>query len=194
MERNKTLMFKLEDDDEPKGSDAEEVETDDEEIEDGADDDEGADDDDDGKGDDEDWKARALKAEGILKRKSKPKKAPVAAPAAPAAEPVDIDSAVQKALDKRDLDGLDLPDELKKEVKKIARVQGISIAKAVEDPYIAFRKSQIETKDEEEGASISRTDNGKPAPSKSDKPPKVDMSTEEGRKTWEEYQKKQRGA
>lgn len=185
-------MFKLEDDDQEKtGSDAtEEVEeTKDDEIEDQGDDTE--DDEDGGQGDDKtDWKARALKAEGILARKSKPKKPAAApAPAAPVEAP-DVNAAVTAALEARDLEDMDLPDELKTEVKKIAKVQNISVKKAAQDPYIQFRKSQIETKNEEEEASISRTPSGKPAGGDSKATPKFDMSTEEGRKAWDEYQKK----
>ncbi len=185
-------MFKLEDDDQEKtGSDAtEEVEeTKDDEIEDQGD--ETEDDEDGGQGDDKvDWKAKALKYKGILDRKSKPKKQPAAAPAAAPAEAPDVTGAVNAALEARDLEDLDLPDELKDEVKKVAKMQNISVKKAAQDPYIQYRKAQINDKSEEEEASISRTPSGKPAGGDSKATPKFDMSTEEGRKAWDEHQKK----
>ena len=185
-------MFKLEDDDQEKtGSDAtEEVEeTKDDGIEDdGIEDTE--DDEDGGQGDDKtDWKSRALKAEGILARKSKPKKPAAQKPAAPVEAP-DVTGAVNAALEARDLEDLDLPDELKDEVKKVAKMQNISVKKAAQDPYIQYRKAQINDKSEEEEASISRTPSGKPAGGDSKATPKFDMSTEEGRKAWDEHQKK----
>jgi hypothetical protein len=93
-------------------------------------------------------------------------------------------------LELRDLEELNLPDDLKSEVQLVAKIQGISIRKAAQDPYIVSKKDAWEKKQKEEEATISRKNNSAAAQSKTfsvDNPPQVDMSTEEGRKTWADY-------
>lgn len=100
-----------------------------------------------------------------------------------------INDGVLSVLEQRDLDDMDLPDDLKKEIKRIAEVQGISVKAARRDPYIAFKEDEHKKAQKAEDATISNKGNqggGKKSWSV-DVPPDVDMSTEEGRKTYEEW-------
>lgn len=107
-------------------------------------------------------------------------------------DPEIISKTVEERLEKRDLDSLDYPDELKKEIKRIADITQVSIKQAVRDPYIVAKIKDHEKATEAEEASISRTNrtgNGKVA--SFDNPPDVDMNTAEGRKAWDEWKAKQ---
>jgi hypothetical protein len=92
-------------------------------------------------------------------------------------------------LEARDLEELNLPDDLKSEVQRIAKIQNVSIRKAVQDPYILAKKEAYEKKQKEEEAAISRKNNSGAARTSFsvDSPPQLDMSTEEGRKKWADY-------
>lgn len=104
----------------------------------------------------------------------------------------DIDSKLDKklneSLDKRDLDSLDYPDELKTEIKRISKATGVSIKEALQDSYIVHKVEEHENKSKEDNASISRTNKSVGKKSWSfENPPEVNVRTEEGRKVWEEY-------
>lgn len=94
----------------------------------------------------------------------------------------------KEELEQRDIDSLDLSDELKLEVKKYSKINGISIKESVKSPYITYLKSKEEEKDKIDKASI-----GDKKISKSKKdfssmtPDDFDRSTPEGRKEWEEW-------
>lgn len=115
---------------------------------------------------------------------------------APAAEDLDktVDEKVEAKLEQRDLDSLEYPDELKAEIKKIAKANGTSIKAALQDPYIKFKIEAYEKEAKTEEAAVSRNNkNGGKKPLSLDNPPEVDMSTPEGRKeydTWVEAMKK----
>ncbi len=95
---------------------------------------------------------------------------------------------VKETFEQRDLDDLEYPDELKDEIKRIAEVQQVSIKKALADPYIVSRIEAHKETVEIEEATISRTNKtGSKVKFSIDKPPKVDMGTEEGQKKWDEY-------
>ena len=64
---------------------------------------------------------------------------------------------VNEALEKRDLDSLDYPDELKTEISKLAKLQGMPIKKALKDPYIVFKIESYEKEEKVKEATISRT-------------------------------------
>jgi len=101
---------------------------------------------------------------------------------------VNIDEKLNEAFEKRDLEALEYPDDLKVEIQKIAKVQGVSVKKAAQDPYIAFKKAEYDKVQRVDEASISRTHkSGGKVTYSEDRPPEVDMATEEGRKKWDEY-------
>lgn len=103
-------------------------------------------------------------------------------------ETVDVSELVKKELEQRDLEQLDYPDELKAEIKKIAQVQGLSIRQASKDPYILYKKEQLDSDNKIEDGAASGTRKGS-AEISLDKPPKFDMATEEGRKAAREWRK-----
>ncbi len=99
-----------------------------------------------------------------------------------------LDEKLTERLEKKAIDELEYPDELKDEIEKIAKMKNISVKKAIRDPYITFKIEEYEKEQEVEEAGISR--NNKSSGKKDysfDEPPIVDMNTEEGRKEWDKY-------
>lgn len=186
-------MF-IEDEEEVVGSDADEETTEEEVASEDPVEDESSDEEE--ETDETDWKAEALKYKSInarLSKKISKTKPVVAQPVESKTAQSEIEKiATQKArelLEERDLEALDLPEDLKSEVKKLAKLNNISVLKAAKDPYIQFKKEQIEKDDKIDDASVSRTNKSKATPKASSKPPQVDMSTEEGRKAFAEWEK-----
>ncbi len=100
----------------------------------------------------------------------------------------DIDTAVDKKLQARDLDAISASDDLKKEIKRVAEIQGVSIAEAARDPYIVAKLKTEEADAEAKDATISRK-NRASGSKKFDinNPPDVDVSTPDGRKEWDAW-------
>ncbi len=107
--------------------------------------------------------ARAKKAEGFElkdgKWVKKAPKAPETKPHTPAAKnEEDIDARIAKgvmsALEQRELESLDLSDELKTQVSSLAKLQGISVKKASESEYIQFLKEKETRKKNGENGSM----------------------------------------
>lgn len=99
------------------------------------------------------------------------------------------EETVTARFEQRDLDELQLPEELKAEVKALAKAKGISIRAAAADSYIQFKKKEIEDKQRTEEAALSNKPNNAATGKKYslEHPPTPDMSTEEGRKEWDDY-------
>ena len=55
-----------------------------------------------------------------------------------------IDQKLAERLEERELEALRLPDELKEEVKELAKLKGISVREAAKLPYILSRKEEVE--------------------------------------------------
>jgi hypothetical protein len=135
--------------------------------------------------------ARAKKAEGFTLQDGKWVKKPVT-PTQVTVKPVtsatkndeDVDTRISKgimsALDQRDLEALDLTDEVKAEVSNLAKMKGITVKAALSTPYIKFLKEQDEMKNNAEIGSMPSgrkgtfTNNGKVQA--------FDPRTEEGKK------------
>jgi len=102
------------------------------------------------------------------------------------------EDAVEERFMKRDLDDMDVSDELKDEVKKLAKMKSLTIRQAFKDPYIIFlsdKEAQVKKLDK---SSISVKKNGKPTVIDSDTkldPEEFDLRTPEGRKSWDEAKK-----
>lgn len=100
----------------------------------------------------------------------------------------DVNTAVQAALDKRDLDSLDLPDSVKTEIKNYAKLHGVSVLAAAKSPYITFIKSEAEKKAEAEDAAVGTKRKTQPKTNFAEmKPSDFDLSTKEGREQWGKY-------
>lgn len=112
---------------------------------------------------------------------------PVVEPAKPAATE-DVNTVVTKQLEQRDLDDMPHSAELKKEIQRVAQVQGISVKQAERDPYIAFKIGEEKKAGTVEDAAIGKTKGGGSKKVYTvDSPPDVDMSTKEGRDEWAAY-------
>lgn len=152
-----------------------------------------------GQEDQTDWKALALKNQGIAKRmktkleKSKEVKPEVIPPVVekpkvvvPPAE--DITNVVRQQLEERDLEALEVSDELKKEVQTYAKLQGISIKKAMNSDYIQFRKEKEELKLKTENASLTSKRKGTAKKDYSEtQATDFDLTTPEGKAGFKEY-------
>ena len=125
------------------------------------------------------WREEALKKETPPKEEKKEE-----------IPPSDIEKLIDERFDQRELDASNLSDELKKEAQVYAKVKGIRIKDALESSYIQHLKGEEEKKGREEEASLSFKAKSQAVKDFSGKSPKdFDLSTEEGRKGFEEYKK-----
>lgn len=107
-----------------------------------------------------------------------------------------IAQGVNKVLEDRDLRELNLPEEVETEVKKIAKIEGISIREAAKSDYIQFKIEKIEREKRVRSATPGRSNKGsfKPSidPSKPLNAEDFDLKTEEGRKAWKQAKEARR--
>jgi hypothetical protein len=113
-----------------------------------------------------------------------PKDAPTAK-----ADDADLDTRLAAALEKRDLEDMEFPDEIKKVVAQVAKINGISVKKALADPYVASKVDTWRKQQDADGAAISR--NHKSGGTAKDEdplsPPDVDLNTKEGREAYDKW-------
>lgn len=99
-----------------------------------------------------------------------------------------IDSKVAERLDGEKLKSLDLPDTLQSEVREIAKIRGISIGEAAKLPYILTRIDEVKQEERIKNATPGRNNNSSHQtsidPSKPLNPSDFDLSSDEGRKAW----------
>ena len=105
-----------------------------------------------------------------------------------------LDKKFDERFEKRELDLLEYPDEVKKEIQRVAQIQGVSIKKAMSDPYIQSKTESYDKDRQATEASVSRTHKVGGKIDISDAPPDVDMTTEEGRKEYDKWIDAQRKA
>jgi ubiquitin len=104
--------------------------------------------------------------------------------------PDEISKLVDQKLEERDLDSLDDSDEIKEEIKNLAKVKGVSIKEAEKDNYIDFLRKKDDGNNRADEASASSTKQtwaGKDFSKVS--PLDFDRTTEEGEKEFQEYKK-----
>ena len=102
----------------------------------------------------------------------------------------EVDAKVDERLQTEQLNSFELSDELKKEVKSYAELKKISVKKALGSPYIQFMKQDEDNGKRNEAAGIEskhRTEAGLDYSQM--KPSDFDMSTDDGRKGFHEYEK-----
>ena len=96
----------------------------------------------------------------------------------------------KEELEQRDLDSLDISDELKPEIKKYATLNKVSIKEALKSDYIVFLKEKIDLKAKNDEAGIgSKSVNQSKKDLSSKTPADFDRSTPEGRAEWEDWKK-----
>lgn len=104
-----------------------------------------------------------------------------------------IDQKLAERLEERELEALRLPDELKEEVKELAKLKGISVREAAKLPYILSRKEEVEEEERIKKATPKRTNKGSYTlsydPAKPLNPADFDFDSEEGIKAWQEARK-----
>lgn len=103
---------------------------------------------------------------------------------------------VRETLEQRDLDELSYSDEVKAEIKKVAKLSGSSVRQAAQDSYI---KHLIEQEAQEQALKEAATNSTRKRgakividPTKPLDPAQFDLSTEEGREAWEEAKQAKR--
>jgi len=130
-----------------------------------------------------------------LKAFQKPETPPADAPK-PNDDGEDLDAkvaqATQSALEKQALDNMEYPQEIKDAIKKVADINGTSVKEAVKDEYIASRIETWKKEQASEEAALNNTHEGGTRANEGGLiPPDVDMTTEEGRKEYEQWKKDQ---
>lgn len=102
----------------------------------------------------------------------------------------DISKLVDQKLAERELDSLELSDDLKDEIKTLAKSKDISIRDASKLPYIQYRIAEVEKEKRLQDGTPKRTSAGGKTisidPSKPLNSTDYDLSSEEGRKAWNE--------
>lgn len=96
-------------------------------------------------------------------------------------KPEDFDKRLAEALDKRELDSMEYPDEIKKVISQVAKVNESTMKKATEDPYV---KAKIDAWQKQKDAEETALGRNNKSSSKErfdpETPPDVDMTTKEG--------------
>ncbi len=96
----------------------------------------------------------------------------------------------QEKMEARDLEELDLPEEIETEVKDIAKAKGISVREAVKLPYIVSVIKEFDEEERLKDATPKRNKKGSVVtsvdPSKALNPADFALDTEEGQKAWKE--------
>jgi len=104
-----------------------------------------------------------------------------------------VTAKVNAALEARDLKNLELPEDIKIEVKKVAELQGISVREASKDPYIVSRMELHSKEERIKNSSPGRKNKGGHTtdfdPSKPLNAADYDFDTEEGRGAWAKAKK-----
>jgi len=112
----------------------------------------------------------------------------------PTQKPEDIESILDKKLEEkleqRELESLDVPDDIKPKIQRVAQINGTTIREALEDEYVKALLEKHRKDERVQKAAISNTHSAPTVQEVSDSVPSFDMSTEEGRKQWEEWKKK----
>lgn len=101
----------------------------------------------------------------------------------------DLDTRLDAALTKRELEALEYPDEIKNAIKRVIDIDKISIKKAKEDPYVSAKIEAWQKTQKAEDAALGRNNKSRTQHTSDDptSPPDVDMNTEEGRKEYDDW-------
>ena len=101
-----------------------------------------------------------------------------------------VDQKLNERFEARELETLELSDELKDEVKELAKLKGISVREAAKLPYILSRKEEVEQEERLKKATPKRSKKGSAIPNydpaKPLNPDDFDFDTKEGVEAWKE--------
>ena len=131
------------------------------------------------------------KATARTEQKEKEKPETTEAPVETKTEDVSelINKTVNEKLEEKELNAIDISDEVKTEIKAYAKAKDFSIKQVLDSDFFKFLKEQEDAAVKVEEASIGGK---RKAPTKqdySDSVPKPDMATKEGRREWADYKK-----
>jgi len=102
----------------------------------------------------------------------------------------EIMKKVEERLNQKELESLDLSDELKQEVQNYAKIRGVSLKEALKSPFIQFQKKEVEDNAKNDGASISSSHKTMAKRDFSEaKADDFDLTTEQGNKDFNEFKK-----
>ncbi len=136
------------------------------------------------------WREKAQAASPKAPETPKPGESPKPGQETPNVDEL-VDKKLTERLEQRDLEALDLADDLKQEVKDLAKLKGISVKAAAQLPYIKTRIEEAERAKRIENATPKRS-GGRGSyqssydPSQQLRREDFDFSTEDGRKAWED--------
>lgn len=110
------------------------------------------------------------------------------------------EALIAEQFERRDLEEMDFSDEVKAEIKILAKAKGVSVKKAAQDPYITYLVDK-ESADKKITESFNNGSGGnsRKVPSKIDMTKPLDandfdLSTPEGRKAWDDAKAAKRKA
>jgi hypothetical protein len=132
------------------------------------------------------YKIRAEKAEKELKAlRSKPVEVPKKE-----AKTEDVKALVRAELDNDYLASLEYSDDIKKAIKRVATINETSFKKAESDPYVQSLVTKWKKDNKADDAALSRNNKtGGAAGDDYSVPPDVDVTTKEGRETYDKWLK-----
>jgi hypothetical protein len=139
------------------------------------------------------WRKKVQEKEKDSRESNESNSNPESNPAESKTKPMsDEESKIRAILEEERLEDMDVPDELKQEIRQVSKVKNIGVKKAAQDPYILHRKKEFEAAAKAQEASINYTKKGQQVDGTIDpkNPPKFDHSTKEGRRQAREWRKK----
>lgn len=99
-----------------------------------------------------------------------------------------LDAKLNERLEERDLGSMSYSDEVKAEIRKVAKAQGVSISQAVKDPYIQFKiEAAKKDAEAEEGAVGRKHKSGGKQTFDINSPPELDPLDPESLKKYDEW-------
>ena len=101
----------------------------------------------------------------------------------------DVRAIIREEFNQKYIEDLQYPDEVKEEIKLIVKNTGKDVKEVANDPYILYKKEEVEREAKNTDASPSGTRKGGTVIDK-DNPPKFDLSTEEGMAEFKKWEKK----
>lgn len=101
----------------------------------------------------------------------------------------DVDAQVNSALDKSFLDDQGFPEDVRKVIENVAKLNGVSAKEAAKDPYAAAKIETWKKQKESDDAALSRKNraDGGGGAADPNEIPDFDLSTEQGRKDYDAW-------
>lgn len=105
-------------------------------------------------------------------------------------DPEDISKTVKEVLQDEYLAEQEIPEDIKAKAKSLAKLENIDIKQALKNDYIQHQIAEYKRQESVANASAGGSNKGGSASFDPETPPEVDLSTEEGRKAFDEWEMK----